>query len=137
VALLRGVLKAILLQSRFVDGAILGSETPADFDVLPGERLLHHIPIGAPDEVLICGIALCPTAELGLRKWLASQKGKSFYQHALARRRESRSLELKVLVVTALLWRSRILGSDATAVWALRMAHIYGTSPCCCTVRPI
>ncbi|KAK0627089.1 hypothetical protein B0T14DRAFT_511755 [Immersiella caudata] len=64
--------------------------------------------------VLICDTAQYPTATPGLRSWLASEKGKRFYQDTLASMRESRSLELTASAVAALLWRSRVLSLDSS-----------------------
>jgi len=68
VTLLYRVLKVILLQFKFVNSVILGSKTPADFNVLLGKQLLHYIPIRALNKVLIYGITLYLTVKLRLRK---------------------------------------------------------------------
>ncbi|KAK0734607.1 hypothetical protein B0T26DRAFT_670882 [Lasiosphaeria miniovina] len=140
-------MEAILLQS----GAILGSETPVDFDVLLGERLLlQHIPIGALDEVckvlqteLVHNIGYGKLNEIRLTISIlhrevpslkdggvdmlvlicTSREGESFYQHTLERMLESRSPELKVLLL-----RGRA-GLNEQAVWeriALSFERVMG-----------
>lgn len=58
--------------------------------------------------MLVCCLASQPANDERLRAWLESEEGNCFYQQSLVNIRESRTLELKALVITALLWRSRL-----------------------------
>ncbi len=62
--------------------------------------------------VLVCCIASQSTDDQGLRGWLESEEGMDFYEQSLMSIRESQSLELKALIITALLWHSRILDPE-------------------------
>ncbi|KAK3940430.1 hypothetical protein QBC46DRAFT_385373, partial [Diplogelasinospora grovesii] len=59
--------------------------------------------------VLVCHRAGWSTVDEGLRRWLASEEGKSFYRQTMAEICESGALELKVLAAVTLLCCSRAL----------------------------